>query len=89
MINFGLGPLPTDSVEGGPRAQIDHFHRLTPSIWKYRSNESKKNFSFFVSFKNPIGLFKSILAIYWINLAVSYSMLAHNLHIKNNSIKMF
>ena len=81
MINFSLSPLPTDSVEGGPRAQIVTFHRLTPSIWKYRSDVSKNFFTLFVSFKNPIGLLKSILATYWMNLAVTYSTLAHNLYI--------
>ena len=80
MINFSLSPLPTDSVEGGPRAQIVTFHRLTPSIWKYRSNVSKKIFTLFVSFKNPIGLFKSILAIYWVNLAF-YIVSEHTFYI--------
>ena len=58
MINFSLSPLPTDSVEGGPRAQIVTFHRLTPSIWKYRSNVSKKKFYFICIFQKPYWTFQ-------------------------------
>ena len=57
MTNFSLSPLPTDSVEGGPRAQIVTFHRLTPSIWKYRSNVSKKNY-FICIFQKPYWTFQ-------------------------------